>query len=80
MPIKCVFLDSNSLEDFSFLDIFKMSNFHFLEKVSESEVFKKHVQSIMQSFGFFLEIFDCIFFFIILMRNDLGDFFVRILY
>jgi len=47
----------------SFLDIFKMSNFHFLEKVSESEVFEKHVQSIMLSFGFFLEIFDCILFF-----------------
>jgi hypothetical protein len=30
------------------LDIFKMSNFHFYKIVSESEVFKKHVHSIMQ--------------------------------
>ena len=52
-----------------------MSNFHFSKIVSESEVFKKHVHSIMLWFCFFLEIFDCILFFIILMINYLGGFF-----
>jgi hypothetical protein len=46
-PKRDEFSDSNSLEIFSFLDILKMSNFHFCEIVSESEVFKKHVHSIM---------------------------------
>jgi len=57
-----------------------MSNFHFYKIVSESEVFEKHVQSIMLSFGFFLEIFDCILFFIILTRKDLGIFYIRLIY
>ena len=44
---KVCFLDSNSLKFFELLDILKMSTFHFSEIVSESEVFEKHVYSIM---------------------------------
>ena len=77
---RCVFLDFNSLEDFLLLDIFKNVQFSFFWNSFRIWKCKKWVQSIMQWFGFFNEKVDCIHFFIILSKTDLGDFFVRILY